>query len=215
MLTRAEYPAGVPCWIVLAQRDPDAAATFYEAVFGWTFEWRADDSYLLARLHGLAVAAIASPPSALAGDPAWHTYVSVESADAAAVAVTAAGGALHSEPFDLPGDDARVASVADPAGARFGLWQPRGRAGAELVNEPGTWNWSSLTTPEPETAKSFYRAVFGWEASAFAPGGEQSAMLRRPGYAEFLETISPGIKARHAAFGAPEGFTETIGWMSA
>jgi uncharacterized protein len=215
MLTRAEYPSGVPCWIVLAQDDPAAAAAFYEATLGWTFEPRAGGSYLLARLHGLAVAAIASPPAAPPGPPAWHTYVSVESADAAVTDVTAAAGTVLMEPCDLTGDDARVAHVTDPSGAPFGLWEPRGRHGAELVNEPGTWNWSSLSTPDPETARSFYEALFGWEASPFVGGGEQTAMFRRPGYAEFLESIDPGIRARHAAFGAPEGFTESIGWLSA
>lgn len=32
-----DYPAGVPCWIDTFQPDPEAAARFYERLFGWEF----------------------------------------------------------------------------------------------------------------------------------------------------------------------------------
>jgi predicted enzyme related to lactoylglutathione lyase len=40
-----------------------------------------------------------------------------------------------------------------------------------------------------------------------------SIMVRRPGYADFLESIDPGVKARHKAGGAPDGFSDCIGWL--
>jgi predicted enzyme related to lactoylglutathione lyase len=38
-------------------------------------------------------------------------------------------------------------------------------------------------------------------------------MWRRPGYADALEEIDPGIRERHAGGGAPEGFSDAVGWM--
>ena len=61
-------------------------------------------------------------------------------------------------------------------------WEPRGRAGAELVNEPGAWAISALSTDDPEACKAFYRAVFGWETEAFDLGGAQMTMWKLPGY---------------------------------
>jgi Predicted enzyme related to lactoylglutathione lyase len=45
----------------------------------------------------------------------------------------------------------------------FGVWQPGTFPGAGLVNEPGALAWNELNTRDPEAAKAFYTAVFGWE----------------------------------------------------
>jgi hypothetical protein len=38
-------------------------------------------------------------------------------------------------------------------------------------------------------------------------------MVRKPGYADFLEQFDPGIRQRHADFGAPPGFSECVAWI--
>jgi predicted enzyme related to lactoylglutathione lyase len=205
------YPHGVPCWVDTDQQDVAAAQEFYGRLFGWTFEnvlpADAQDAYLIATLDGQDVAAIASAQS---GDEiAWNTYVAVDDADATAAAVTAAGGTVTRQPVDA-GPGGRQAGCADPRGAHFKLWQPRKRLGAQLVNVPNTWNFSDLQTTDPQAAVAFYGPLFGWEfdATGFA------TMVRRPGYADHLAaTIDPGIKERHAAGGAPAGFSDAIGWV--
>ena len=94
---------------------------------------------------------------------------------------------------------------SDPSGATFGLWQAGKRVGAALVNEPGTWNFSELNTPDPEGAKTFYGAVFGWELSEL---GEGSGFFRMPGYGAFLAERDPDVRKRQADVGAPEGFDD-------
>ena len=79
-------------------------------------------------------------------------------------------------------DVARVAVVADPAGAVFGVWQPGEHRGAQLVNEPGAWAMSQLSTRDPEGAKVFYGAVFGWETDTFDMGEGEITLWRLPGY---------------------------------
>lgn len=38
-------------------------------------------------------------------------------------------------------------------------------------------------------------------------------MLRRTGYAEFLQTLDPDLRRRHADAGVPEGFSDAVAWM--
>lgn len=92
----------------------------------------------------------------------------------------------------------------------FKLWQPRRRLGAQLVNVPGTWNFSDLLTADPTAATGFYASLFGWEFDT----SEFATMIRRPGYADHLAaTIDPDIKQRHAAGNAPPGFSDAVGWV--
>ncbi len=138
--------------------------------------------YVVARVGDLDVAGIGTLPDS-GGPPGavWATYVRVDSADAAVERATGAGATLVLGPLDAS-RDGRLAVLADPAGAAFGVWEPRGRQGAQLVGEPRAWAMSSLHTPDPEGAGAFYGALFGWEAAPIAPGSAVTA-FRLPGYA--------------------------------
>ena len=216
MREREGFPAGVPAWIDTAQPDPDATAAFYAALFGWEFAERGSTEdgrrYLVASADGRHVAAVTSPPPDVTAAPAWNTHVAVDDADAAAVRVREAGGSVLAGPFDLF-DLSRMAWCADPTGAGFGLWEPRQIAGAETVNAPGTWNFSELKTADVAGATRFYGEVFGWEVDEVDMGAMHGTMVRLPGYADFLEQFDPGIRQRHADFGAPPGFSECIAWI--
>ncbi len=93
--------------------------------------------------------------------PAWSTYISVADANATTDAVREAGGQVIVEPME-PADYGKLAVFIDPTGAVFGIWQPNTFAGAELVNEYGTFGWNELGTRDTAAAKEFYGAVFGW-----------------------------------------------------
>ncbi len=225
MPRRVGFPAGVPAWIDTNQPDPDAAAEFYGGLFGWQFAERAvgatDRRYLVATLNGDEVAAIGSLLPSNESGAAWNTYIDVEDANSVADSVRAAGGAVTVGPMDA-GDLANVAACADPAGATFRVLQPAALKGAAAVNAPGTWNFSELNTRDVGGARSFYKAVFGWEAdarqadlnAASVNGADaRSLMVRLPGYADFLEQFDPGLRQRHADFGAPPGFSECVAWI--
>jgi predicted enzyme related to lactoylglutathione lyase len=199
------YPAGVPCWVDVSQDDVAAAARFYGELFGWSFEDVAGGAYLIASLGGANVAGVERGDVA-----AWNTYVAVEDADAAAASVRTAGGSVEGEPADA-GPGGRGARVADPLGARFRLWQARARPGAQLVNAPGSWNFSDLHTSDPDAARAFYSSLFGWEIEDLG----FASMIRRPGYGDHLEaTVDPGIRTRQAAVAAPPGFADAIAWLA-
>ena len=204
------YPHGVTCWIDTEQPDPQAASRFYGGLFGWRLTEAvppgAPGSYLIATLEGQDVGAVA-PTSA--GTAVWNTYIAVDDADAAAAAVTAAGGTVDASPWDA-GPGGRAAICTDPAGAGFRLWQARRRLGAQVVNTPGAWNFSHLYTPDRDAAMAFYTPVFGWRAADLAQGA--GTMLQVPGYGDHLAaTVDPDIYQRQAS--APPGFADVIGGL--
>jgi predicted enzyme related to lactoylglutathione lyase len=186
MSERDGYQPGVPCWIDTWQRDADGAVRFYTELFGWdaedTMPPGTPGKHYMCRLRGRDVAAIASRPEAAAPPPpAWTTYVWVESAEGVAAKVTDAGGSVLMAPFPSL-DGGRIAVVADPAGAVFGVWQPGEHRGAQLVNEPGAWAMSALNTPDPEATRAFYGDVLGWDTQSFDLGGAQVTLWRLPGF---------------------------------
>jgi predicted enzyme related to lactoylglutathione lyase len=64
----------------------------------------------------------------------------------------------------------------------FSVWEPRERRGAQVVNEPGAWAMSSLSTDDPEGAKRFYSELFGWDTRSFDMGGAEITMFTVPDY---------------------------------
>jgi predicted enzyme related to lactoylglutathione lyase len=202
---RRTYPAGVPSWVDLEQPDPDRAAEFYAALFGWDFHDAMPPdlpgSYLIATLGGHDVAGLTVGDGSA---PGWNTYIACDDADATARSVEDAGGRVLRSPVDA-GPGGRWAECADPDGAVFRLWQARRRLGAQLANVPGAWNFSDLLTPDPTAAIEFYRRVFGWQIDRGAAAG----MIRLPGYGDHLEaTIDPKIRERQAF--APPGFADVV-----
>jgi uncharacterized protein len=214
MVVRERYPAGVPCWMEISTPDVAAAVDFYGGLFDWRFEARGPDgTYRVAQLDGQDVAGIGTPGPASPSTPAWLMYVAVDDVDGAARRVREAGGRVLDGPSELPGVG-RSAICADPAGAVFGLWQSLGRAGAALVNAHGTWNFNELGATDPAAAAAFYGAVLDWRAVPVDFGAGQVTMWIRPGYVEFLASIDPDIRRRHAeAPTAPDDFSNAVAWM--
>jgi predicted enzyme related to lactoylglutathione lyase len=181
MSERTSYAPGVPSWVDLGSPDLDAAVEFYTGLFGW--EVPASENveqtggYRRATKNGADVAGM-MPLMQEGQPPAWSSYVSVEDADATAAAVKEAGGSVMAEPMDVM-DLGRMAIFADPTGAVFGIWQPGTFPGAGLVNEPGALAWNELGTRDPDAAKAFYGAVFGW-------GFRDSEMGEMGTYTEWL-----------------------------
>jgi uncharacterized protein len=214
MLARSDYPAGVPCWVDIVQPDLDATMAFYGGLFGWTFEVRTPEGvvprYAYASLDGLVVGGAGSVPAGSTDAAGWTTYIRVDSADATVALVEAQGGQVIAPALDI-GSSGRVAVCADPSGAVFGVWQARDLRGAELVNTPGSWNFSELNVRDAEQAQNFYGTVFGWESDSLEMGAaQQTGMWRVKGYGDFLAESDPEIRDRQDADGAPEGFADAV-----
>ncbi|HEY6326363.1 MAG TPA: VOC family protein [Candidatus Cybelea sp.] len=188
MSERAHYPPGVPCWVDTLQPDPEAATRFYAALFGWQIVGPGETpgtpsgKYFVAQLRGRDVAGISSlPPRGAPPSAFWNTYVAVDDLDAACGRASSAGGAVVVPPTDAP-PAGRLAVISDPSGAAISLWEARDRVGAGCVNEAAAWAMSALLTRDIDTAKRFYRDVFGWNSETFSPGGADVTLFRLPGF---------------------------------
>jgi predicted enzyme related to lactoylglutathione lyase len=156
----------------LGTGDVDAAAKFYESVFGWTHESAGPDAggYGFFLQDGKQVAGV-GPLQDPQQPPAWSSYVTVEDIDATAQKVSELGGQVIAPPMDLPSDAGRMAVFADVVGAVISGFQPGQHNGAQLVNEPVSLAWNEHTSRDPQAAQAFYRELFGWDFRALEGDG--------------------------------------------
>lgn len=174
---RERYEPGTFCWVDLATTDPAGAKAFYGALFGWEAEDMPageTGTYTMLRLDGDDVCGLyeLDRERREAGVPAhWFSYVSVESADAAARRARELGGEVYGEAFDVL-DSGRMAIIADPTGGMLAAWEPRVHPGAARVNDVGCLTLNELQTREPRAAAAFYSELFDWETETAEENGE-------------------------------------------
>ncbi len=126
-----DYAPGTPSWVELSSPDPEASATFYRELMGWSATEpgpvEETGGYRMFQQDGQSVGGLMGHMEQ--GQPTtWATYVSVADADETADKVKAAGGDVVVEPMDVM-DIGRMAYFTDPTGAVFGVWQPKSFAG--------------------------------------------------------------------------------------
>ncbi len=125
-------PHGTFIWNELMTSDLEKAKAFYAATLGWTYEEQpnAFGVYTLAFAadKAKAVAGLMPWPKDQPGSDTWGAYILVEDADAYVAATLAAGGIVCRPAFDID-NVGRIAVVADPQGAPFGVLQPSSAPG--------------------------------------------------------------------------------------
>jgi predicted enzyme related to lactoylglutathione lyase len=155
-----------PGWVDLTASDAAEARKHYGELFGWEAVPETDPQaggYALAKLGGKQVAGISPTQPGDPSPPHWTMYVIVDDVDATTAKAKAAGGMAYMEPFDVM-EEGRMAIVADPSGAAFGLWQPKRHGGWEVHDAPGSVGWVELNSRGfDDKTKNFYKEVFGWE----------------------------------------------------
>ncbi|MFI6013378.1 VOC family protein, partial [Streptomyces sp. NPDC051243] len=154
------------CWMDLKTRDLAGTTTFFSKTLGWRFavdekDWRKAtkitvDGHLIGSVSDLANPVY--PP----GTPAHIAYyLAVDNVDHRAEVATANGARLVVPPFDV-GDQGRTATLIDPVGAAFSLWQPRSFAGWQLPSHLACApHRMVLTCDQPEEARHFYEKTRG------------------------------------------------------
>ena len=107
---------GAVSWTELGTPDPQAARSFYGALFGWTFDTMnlGDGDYHVVKVGEQAIGGIMKPPAP--GPAAWGAYVTVESCDATVEKAKGLGASVCAGPFDIP-NIGRMAVLQDPQGA--------------------------------------------------------------------------------------------------
>jgi uncharacterized protein len=166
------YAPGTPCWVDLGTPDIDRSVYFYGSLLGWDVRPSENPEqtggYRIAEVGGRPAAGL-MPLMEEGQPPAWTTYISTGDADDVAAKAREAGAQEVAAPMDVM-DLGRMALFVDATGAFFGVWQARSFPGAGIIGEPGAVVWNELNTSDPDRAREFYGAVFGWETRPF--GGE-------------------------------------------
>jgi predicted enzyme related to lactoylglutathione lyase len=179
MPEKTSYDPGEPSWVDLGTPDIDGGASFYRGLFGWDISEpgpvEQTGGYRMASLRGKPVAGLG--PQMNPGAPTWTMYVTVEDADRSASIASDAGAAIVVAPVDVL-TVGRMVVLIDPVGAAISLWQPGDHTGAGLVNEPGTWCWGELRTPDPDASATFYRRLFGWATEQMPMGNEPYTLFK-------------------------------------
>ncbi len=162
-------------WYELLTDDADAAGDFYGKVVGWTsassgqpgmdyrFFSSGDGSDAKDGVGGYM--AITAEMADHGARPCWVGYIAVDDVDASVASITSAGGTVLMPAMDLPGVG-RMAMVTDPQGAPFYIMKGEtdDASYSFAATEPklGHCAWNELSTTDPDAAKAFYGAQFGW-----------------------------------------------------
>ncbi|GAA2302284.1 VOC family protein [Streptomyces kunmingensis] len=172
-----DFVNGAPNWLDLSTPDLDGSIAFYGGVFGWQFRAGGPETggYGMFRLEDKTVAG-AMTVTADQGTPGWTVYFRSTDAESVAKAAEQAGGTVFLQPMDVL-DQGRMAILADPGGAAFGIWQPGEHKGFGHVTQDGGLNWVELYAPDVSAAKAFYGSVFGWSTfDVEFPGGSYTTV---------------------------------------
>jgi predicted enzyme related to lactoylglutathione lyase len=180
-------------WYELMTSDAAAAEEFYKTVVGWkTKDMSQGDMKYTGLLAGDApVAGLMTLPKeacAAGAKPGWIGYIGVDDVDATAGRVSKAGGRIHVPPTDIP-HVGRFATVADPQGTTFCLFQPASEMTRPAADpaKTGIVGWHELYAVDGKTAFDFYAELFSWTK------------------AEAMDMGAMGVYQIFAAGGAPIG----------
>lgn len=167
-------------WYELTTPDVDAAKKFYPRFTGWGVQ-PFDKDYTMFTSGGVPFAGLFRLTDEMRGQgvpPNWMPYVETSNVDDTVAKATSLGGQLRHGPQDIPGTG-RIAVLADPQGAVFGVYTPTNPGGAwdgtAVVGRP---SWHELMTTDHAAALAFYRALFGWARNGEMDmgGGQMYAM---------------------------------------
>ena len=112
-------------WCELMTRDPHAALSFYDAVFGWDAVRDPSTGYSTLRSGDVTVGGLLPMPDEVPPQAPshWQVYFGTDDLEGSVGEVIAAGGQVLRPPAAVAGF--RFAIVADPCGATFGLLSGR------------------------------------------------------------------------------------------
>jgi len=159
------------CWLDLGTSDVSGAIDFYGDVLGWTAEPGPPETggYCRAQVDGRDVAGI-GPQMNESQPVAWTVYIQTPDIAATVKKAESLGATIVFGPHEVMSFGS-MAVFIDPVGAALGLWQPNEMKGTQVVDEPGAWTWSELTTSDMDGSVAFYSQLFGWSASEYSGAG--------------------------------------------
>lgn len=177
MTTFTQHKHGTFSYIELATKDAAAAKKFYGGLFGWTFDDQPVPGmiYSMCKIGGQVLGALYQIDDSPGGEMAtsggqhgampshWASYITVSDVDATTKKVTASGGKVLKEPFDVM-TFGRMSVVEDAGGGTVCLWQAKDHIGAHVKDDPGTFCWVELYSNNVDRDGKFWLETIGWKA---------------------------------------------------
>ncbi|SHF72711.1 hypothetical protein SAMN04487965_2553 [Microbulbifer donghaiensis] len=198
-LTAATYLPGKIVRADLLTTDLNAAANFYNKVFGWRLQRHDAEGYIDAFIRGEPVATFASysDSKAPADGSIWLPSISVTDVDAAVRAVKRNGGKVLEAAQHVPGIG-RAAVIEDPNGAVVMMLRNDNGDPADGPAAHNEWLWPELWTDRPDATAQFYDKVVGYKAVTHrGQKGHDYRILGRDGVARatILRTPIPDVES--------------------
>lgn len=157
--------AGAHVWFDLMTTDADAGRAFYTELIGYGTEVfdLGGMPYNMFTVGSDSVGGVMKLPEEDAGTPPhWLGYVGVDDVDAMLTKIEGLGGKAMHPAMDIP-NVGRFATVADPQGAVFAIFQSNDAAsGTGDKPRVGEVAWVELMTTDHVAGMDFYIACFGW-----------------------------------------------------
>ena len=196
-------------WQELRSRDPDAAAGFYTRVMPWKsqpFAPGAPYTVFVADDSGGRMVAGATPLGDDAGatgiGPQWLGSIGTSDVDVTVAQAVALGARVVQPSADMP-NVGRIALLADPQGAMFGVYKPAQKPSAGDAPRGG-YSWHEFAASELESAFSFYQALFGWQVLDRMPMGPLGVYL----------LFGRNGKQEGGMYRIAAGKSQPVGWLS-
>lgn len=157
---------GQVVWADLLTNDVSSAVAFYVNVFGWDIQFNDDKSYAYATVDGSPVAAIAAYDESenVDAEAMWLLSISVKDVNAAAKAVTKAGGKVLEGPEELLGRGQYIL-IEDTRGALIMFLRATGGDPPDNSGD-GDWLWAELWTDDTAASTRFYEDVLNYRSVA-------------------------------------------------
>src|SRR3954452_9266344 len=187
------WPNGTPCWVDYGASDIEATRNFYADLLGWEHTGGEPEfgGYLTATRNGEHAAGL-GPPQDPDDQPRWASYFATDDGAATAVRIRDAGGTVVVEPMEV-GPMGTMVIARDPEGNPFGLWQSGLNTGVRVYNEPGALVWNEAAVDDPEAARAFYGAVFGYRFDEVPSSGGYTTFATGDRPLGGLGAYQPGI----------------------
>jgi len=160
-MTSARERDGHVVWVDLSTPDLAGAIHFYERLFGWHYTEQDTEIglYVTARVAAGPVGGMMLQPPMRPS--AWTVLVGAGHLEPVVATTRELGGSVLQTPVSMPGG-ARVAVIADPAGAALGLMEAPAPELAMAWGDVGAVCWVECLSRDPMVARRFYEQLLGW-----------------------------------------------------
>lgn len=165
---------GTVVWVDLSTTDVERAIHFYERLFGWHYDEHEGElgTYVVARVAAGDVGGMMSqPPEQVASrvPSTWTVFVGSDHLETTLAEARELGGSVPLSPTSIPGG-ARVAAIADPAGATLALVESPPSERRMVRSEPGGVSWVECLSRDAAASRRFYGDLLGWKSEEVTAG---------------------------------------------